>query len=68
MNYIHEEWLIKPRFSVIIFADDRGFYDRSVEAATGEVISMKDYEGNVVARFEPSAKMSDVDKCVAELL
>ena len=27
-----------------------------------------DREGNVVARFEPTAKMQDVDSCVAELL
>ncbi len=27
-----------------------------------------DREGNVVARFEPTAKMSDVEKCIAELI
>ncbi len=27
-----------------------------------------DRNGNVVARFEPTAKMSDVDKCVADLI
>lgn len=27
-----------------------------------------DRKGNVVARFEPTAKISEVDKCVEELL
>lgn len=45
-----------------------GFYDYTVPAPDGTEKSMKDFEGNVVARFEPTEKMDKVAEFVGSLI
>ena len=51
-------------------------YDYTIITRTGEELNLADYkgkfiidrEGNVVARFEPTANMAEVEACVKALL
>ena len=43
-------------------------YDYTLTTGAGREVSMKDYDGKVVARFEPTEDMEKVEACVKSLL
>ena len=50
-----------------LLADEASFFDTLFRTIAQGIVVL-DRGGNVVARFEPTAKMEDVEACVASLI